>query len=36
LLPKKYKTEMQTANAVDYAVIGCYAVLLVIAGVYVM
>src|SRR5437870_13505000 len=36
LLPKKYKTEMQTANAVDYAVIGCYAVLMVIAGVYVM
>jgi len=27
---------MQTANAVDYAVIGCYAVLMVIAGVYVM
>ena len=33
---KKYKTEMQTANSVDYAVIGCYAVLMIIAGVYVM
>jgi SSS family transporter len=33
---KKYKTEMQTANAVDYAVISCYAVLMVIAGIYVM
>jgi len=27
---------MQTANAVDYAVISCYAVLMVIAGIYVM
>jgi SSS family transporter len=27
---------MQTANSVDYAVIGCYAVLMIIAGVYVM
>ena len=27
---------MQTANSVDYAVIGCYAVLMIIAGVFVM
>jgi SSS family solute:Na+ symporter len=27
---------MQTANSVDYAVIGCYAVLMIIAGIYVM
>ncbi|HZR66723.1 MAG TPA: hypothetical protein VFA85_16395 [Terriglobales bacterium] len=27
---------MQTANAVDYVVIGCYAVLMVVAGIYVM
>src|SRR6476659_6823746 len=33
---RSIKTEMQTANAVDYAVISCYAVLMVIAGIYVM
>jgi len=26
---------MQTANAIDYLVIGCYAVLMVLVGLYV-